>query len=141
MATWSVWEPETVRDDEGEDVFIAKMTVDNEVFRTPTGSLPTSPPNHALQIPLHAFAPSSCYPSNVPLTGSIAILAQTLCKFLVDVERTASMIGKKRRREITPTEELLERDEKRWNREEDKVGEREIEDDASFKGSVESDRS
>lgn len=43
--------------------------------------------------------------------------------------------GKKRRREITPTEELLERDEKRWKREEDGVGEREIEDDVSFKGS------
>jgi hypothetical protein len=36
MATWSVWEPETVRDDdEGEDVLIAKMTVDNEVFSHP----------------------------------------------------------------------------------------------------------
>lgn len=49
--------------------------------------------------------------------------------------------GKKRRREITPTEELLERDEKRWKREEDRVGERGIEDDASFKGSVGSDGS
>ena len=33
MATWSVWEPETVRDDDdGEDVLIVKMTVDGEVF-------------------------------------------------------------------------------------------------------------
>ncbi|KAH9203478.1 hypothetical protein DL95DRAFT_472348 [Leptodontidium sp. 2 PMI_412] len=109
-----------------------------------------------LQIPLHAFAPSSCYPPNVPPTGSITIPAQTLCKFLADAERTASMMvqktglvkptetktwGKKRRREIRPTEELLERDEKRWKREEDRVGEREIEDDASFKGSVGSDGS
>lgn len=35
MATWSVQEPETIRDNEGEDVFITKITVNNKVFSYP----------------------------------------------------------------------------------------------------------
>ncbi|PVH71740.1 hypothetical protein DL98DRAFT_596685 [Cadophora sp. DSE1049] len=141
------FEPEVVKDEDG-DVLIAKQTVDNQLFRTPIGT-PPSPPNHALEIPLQAFAPSSCYPFNVPPQGTITIPSHTLYTFLQDAEKTALIIvqktglvkplaantwGKKRRRDITPEDELLELDEKSFKAEEDKALELETEDEGSFKG-------
>ncbi|KAG4430698.1 hypothetical protein IFR05_013817 [Cadophora sp. M221] len=137
-------EPEVVKDKDEENVLIAKQTIENQVFRTATGS---PPPNYALEIPLQAFAPSSCYPFNVPPQGSITIPAHTLCTFLQEAEKTASMIvqktglvklpatrtwKKKRRREITPEDELLESDKKRFKIEENKALELETKDNGSF---------
>ncbi|KAH7389270.1 hypothetical protein BKA64DRAFT_680154 [Cadophora sp. MPI-SDFR-AT-0126] len=153
MATWSVWEPVVEEGDNGRKELVAKQTVHNTVFRTPTGT-PPSPSNQTLEIPLRAFAPSSCYSTDPP-QGSIIIPAAKLYTFLANAEKTGLMLvekkglvvpakmktwGAKRRREITPEEELLARDEKRFKTEEDSLVEKEEADDASWgKGSAASD--
>ncbi|KAH6707956.1 hypothetical protein BKA61DRAFT_679358 [Leptodontidium sp. MPI-SDFR-AT-0119] len=110
-------------------------TANNKVFRTPTSTSSVLFSTSYLYIPLHAFAPSSYYPSNILPTGSITIPAKTLYTFLQEAESTASMIGKKRRREITPEEELLKRDKKKFKTKEDKALELETKDNRSFVGS------
>ncbi|KAL2060401.1 hypothetical protein VTL71DRAFT_9431 [Oculimacula yallundae] len=152
MATFSRWEDDIELED-GENVLVAKQTIDNQVFRNSNGEA-TSSPGSDLQIRLRDFAPDDIFDGMDIPQEVISISAVQLCTFLEAAESKAAMVrqktgvikstatktwAKKRRREVTPAEELHPRDEKRYKTEEDKVWSRANKEDSSFSSSLDPD--
>ncbi|KAH6708922.1 hypothetical protein BKA61DRAFT_615088 [Leptodontidium sp. MPI-SDFR-AT-0119] len=150
MATFSMWEDDVELDEDGENVLVAKQTIDNQVFRNSNGEAASSPGSD-LQIRLRDFAPDDIFDGMDIPQENVTISAEKMCTFLEAAEKKAAMIrqktgvvksaivkpwAKKRRREITPAEELHPRDEKRYKAEEDKVWSQGIKDDSSFSSST-----
>ncbi|KAH7371617.1 hypothetical protein BKA64DRAFT_587455 [Cadophora sp. MPI-SDFR-AT-0126] len=133
-ATISVWRP-AIEVDEGVDCLVARQTVDSQMFRDRNGNAISSPESD-LRISLQDFAPETLFEKEHIPEEEIVISASKMCEFLEAVEIQSavkkSKMGavntditktwkKKRRRELTPAEELLERDEKRFKAEEDEI--------------------
>ncbi|KAK0104985.1 hypothetical protein ONS95_004645 [Cadophora gregata] len=131
MATLSVWEPAVV-DVEGIDTLVARQTINGQMFRDGNGNAISSP-TCDLRIPLRDFAPNTIFNEKQAPEEEIVITGSKMCEYLQAAEAQIALIDsnmgvkikktwkQKRPRELTPEEKLLERDEKRFKAEEDKV--------------------
>ncbi|SLM35946.1 hypothetical protein LPUS_05356 [Lasallia pustulata] len=121
-ATLSVWQPSIVINEAGEKELITQKIITNEVFRDSNGN-PNTSRTEGLQLRLQDFTTIALAEPEAGLCGSIAISAKTLCLFLeyaedqvsivkqqTDVVTSAKPWVRKRRREITPPEELSHED-------------------------------
>ncbi|ELR06578.1 hypothetical protein VC83_06264 [Pseudogymnoascus destructans] len=150
-ATLSVWRPNIETNDAGEKELVAQQTITNQVFRDSDGK-PSVSRTGGLQLRLRDFTTEDLAQPNGRLRDPIFISANTLCSFLENAERNASVATqqtsiitsakpwvRKRRRERTPPEELKHNDEKRFRVDENRAVDQATKDDSSYKTGSTSD--
>jgi len=135
----SVWEPRIVKNEVGEDELVAQQTTVTKPLRDASGS-----PNNSATIsfPLRNLATNKI---NGDFQDSISISAQSLCDILeyatsratiieegIDGNETIKLWTRKRAREVSPEETLLERDERKFRMQEEKMDSK-TKDDSSYR--------
>ncbi|ESZ91860.1 hypothetical protein SBOR_7766 [Sclerotinia borealis F-4128] len=134
-ATLSVWQPQIIANDAGEmeSSAIKKKGHPNESAEA------------GLRLPLQEFATKSVVELYGPINDELFISAATLFAYVEEGEEEAALVDqrkgivmqeklwvRKRRRSITPEEELDEKREKSFRRDEQEAQQREAKDDSSY---------
>ncbi|PBP26977.1 hypothetical protein BUE80_DR002082 [Diplocarpon rosae] len=142
-STLSVWRPEIVTNDAGEQELIIVQTIadQRQILRDENG-LVNDLSVAGLHLQLLDFAVDDVVLPHGPCQDPISISARTLCSYINKAEGSiGTMVGsakpwiRKRRRQETPPEELRPAREKRFRMDEDKASELAEKKDSSYESS------
>ncbi|QSZ31890.1 hypothetical protein DSL72_001459 [Monilinia vaccinii-corymbosi] len=151
-STLSIWQPQIIRNGDGEMELVAVQTVTDQILRHEDGR-PNTCEDAGLHLQLQDFAPKSVVKEyKQPMNETIFIPAITLCSYLERAEEACARVKRregvvdhmkneflKRKRPITPPEKLSASDKERFRNERKRVMDKLEKVDESWKGESSND--